>query len=51
MTPDDDEVRHEYGLEILSALPEDGGVDAVILAVPHKRFEEMLSGGKEGAVS
>jgi hypothetical protein len=51
MTPDDDEVRHEYGLEILSALPEDGGVDAVILAVPHKRFEEMLSGGKEIARS
>ncbi len=50
-TPDDDEVRHEYGLEVLSALPEDGGVDAVILAVPHKRFEELLSGGKEIARS
>jgi UDP-N-acetyl-D-mannosaminuronate dehydrogenase len=37
-----DEVRHEYGLEILSELPEDGSVDAVILAVPHKRFGEIL---------
>ena len=39
-----EEVRHEYGLEILSELPEDGSVDAVILAVPHKKFGEILSG-------
>ncbi|MEW6712276.1 MAG: nucleotide sugar dehydrogenase [Candidatus Riflebacteria bacterium] len=43
-----EEVRHEYGLEVLSALPDEGCVDAVILAVPHKKFEEMLSGEDAG---
>ncbi|GEM_PF-733781 len=38
-----EEVRHEYGLEVLSGLPDDGCVDAVILAVPHKKFGELLS--------
>lgn len=44
-----EEVRHEYGLEVLPDLPESGCVDAVILAVPHKRFEELLSADESGA--
>jgi len=38
---DAEEVRHEYGLEILPSLAEVPAVDAVILAVPHDKFKEL----------
>jgi UDP-N-acetyl-D-galactosamine dehydrogenase len=38
---DPDEVKHEYGLEILSSLEEAKEVDAVIFAVPHQKFKEL----------
>ena len=34
-----DEVRHEYGLDILTELPE-GKFDAIVKAVAHKKFEK-----------
>jgi UDP-N-acetyl-D-galactosamine dehydrogenase len=37
---DRDEVRHEYGLEVLDA-PEQGAYDAVLLAVAHHQFTGM----------
>jgi len=37
---DRDEVRHEYGLDVLDA-PEKGGYDAVVLAVAHHQFTGM----------
>ena len=36
-----DEVRHEYGLEILPSLANIPPVDAVILAVSHDKFKEL----------
>jgi UDP-N-acetyl-D-galactosamine dehydrogenase len=33
------EVKHEYGLDVLSEMP-DGKFDAVVLAVKHKEFEK-----------
>jgi UDP-N-acetyl-D-galactosamine dehydrogenase len=36
-----EEVKHEYGLEILPDLKDAPKVDAVILAVPHKKFKNM----------
>ena len=38
---DAEEVRHEYGLEILPALAKVPAVDAVILAVPHDKFKDL----------
>ena len=35
-----EEVRHEYGLEVLTEMPE-GKFDAVVVAVGHKEFEKM----------
>ncbi|MFV0598194.1 MAG: nucleotide sugar dehydrogenase [Bacteroidales bacterium] len=35
-----EEVKHEYGLDILTEMP-NGKFDAVVLAVGHKEFEEM----------
>lgn len=37
---DADEVKHEYGLELLADL-QPGNYDAVVLAVSHKEFREM----------
>ena len=34
------EVKHEYGLDILTELP-DGKFDAVVLAVRHREFEKV----------
>lgn len=39
---DADEVRREYGLEVISR-PEDGCYDAIVLAVAHREFKEMGS--------
>ncbi len=39
---DADEVRREYGLEVISR-PDDGCYDAIVLAVAHREFEEMGS--------
>ena len=36
-----EEVRHEYGLDCLDALPQDGGYDAIVVAVGHRQFLEM----------
>jgi len=38
---DAEEVRHEYGLEILPSLEKLPAVDAVVLAVPHDKFKEL----------
>ena len=35
-----EEVKHEYGLEVLTQLP-DGQFDAVVLAVSHREFEKI----------
>lgn len=35
------EVKHEYGLDILNQMPE-GKFDAVVLAVAHKEFENII---------
>jgi len=35
-----EEVKHEYGLEVLTEMP-DGKFDAVVLAVAHREFEGM----------
>lgn len=35
------EVKHEYGLDILSKYPEGNGYNAIILAVGHKEFKEI----------
>ena len=36
-----EEVRHEYGLEILPSLEAAPAVDAVILAVSHDKFKDL----------
>ena len=38
---DADEVRHEYGLGILSQYPEHNGYTAIILAVAHNEFKDI----------
>jgi UDP-N-acetyl-D-galactosamine dehydrogenase len=38
---DPEEVKHEYGLDVLPTLEIAPKVDAVILAVPHKKFAEL----------
>ena len=38
---DAEEVRHEYGLEILPSLEKLPAVDAVVLAVPHDKFKDL----------
>ncbi len=37
-----EEVKHEYGISLLSELPENPGYDAVILAVAHKQFTQVM---------
>jgi len=37
---DPEEVKHEYGLDILTKMP-DGKFDAVVVAVAHKEFEKI----------
>ncbi len=38
---DPDDVRHEYGLELMSGLDAGGGFDAVVLAVAHEKFRAL----------
>jgi len=38
---DADEVRAEYGLDMLADLPEEGAYDGIVLAVAHKEFFAM----------
>lgn len=45
---DHDEVRHEFGIECLDALPEAALYDAAIVAVSHKEFVEMGAGRLRG---
>lgn len=40
---DPEEVRHEYGVDIINEMPKDGQFDAVLAAVRHKEFCERLS--------
>lgn len=40
-----DEARHEYGLECLRDIPEQGKYAAVVLAVGHRQFAELGSSG------
>ncbi|WP_269542319.1 nucleotide sugar dehydrogenase [Cerasicoccus fimbriatus] len=40
---DPEEVRHEYGVDIIKEMPKDGQFDAVLAAVRHKEFCEHLS--------
>jgi UDP-N-acetyl-D-galactosamine dehydrogenase len=35
------EARHEYGLDCLATMPENGSYDAVVLAVSHREFVAM----------
>jgi UDP-N-acetyl-D-galactosamine dehydrogenase len=35
------EVRHEYGIESVSILPDHSGFDAIILAVAHHQFSAL----------
>jgi len=46
-----EEVKHEYGLDVLTRMPE-SKFDAVVLAVPHKEFEKIDFSGlvKDGGV-
>lgn len=51
---DNDEVRHEYGLELVQEL-EEGKYDAIVVAVAHNEFKQMgidaiRKLGKDGAV-
>ena len=48
------DARHEYGLELIER-PDEGGYDAVVLAVAHRQFAELGAEriralGKPGAV-
>ena len=36
-----EEVKHEYGIDILTDYPEENGYSAVILAVAHDEFKEI----------
>ena len=36
-----EDVQHEYGLSLLSALPAKGDYDCVVLAVPHKAYRDL----------
>ena len=50
------EVKHEYGIDILSVLPPSGGTEggwsAIILAVSHKEFLQidLMEHKKSGAI-
>jgi UDP-N-acetyl-D-galactosamine dehydrogenase len=52
---DPDDARHEFGLDLLPALPSDGTYDAIVLAVAHEPFanlgaERIRALGKPGVV-
>jgi UDP-N-acetyl-D-galactosamine dehydrogenase len=37
--------RHEYGVELLDAMPAEGGYDAIVLAVAHDQFRALGAAG------
>ena len=47
-----EEVRHEYGLEILNKYPHQNGYSAIILAVAHNEFQkiDMTAHKKDGVI-
>jgi UDP-N-acetyl-D-galactosamine dehydrogenase len=49
---DPKEVKHEYGLDILTDYPSQNGYSAIILAVAHNEFQkiDMLDHKAEGAI-
>ncbi len=38
---DPDEVRREYGIDVMNECPQSGQYDAIVLAVAHRQFLEM----------